>query len=97
MVMAQLLSRYAISLPGARPVLPAGRVTIEPSYEPLFRFGICLSPRGRGARRDHSGARRRIYQFSRPCIEAVSVITTSGWRKCCACRCSSSEPVCACM
>ena len=37
-VMAQLLSRYTISLPGARPVLPVGRVTIEPSYEPLFRL-----------------------------------------------------------
>ena len=37
-VMAQLLSRYAISLPDARPVLPVGRVTIEPSYEPLFRL-----------------------------------------------------------
>ena len=38
MVMAQLLSCYAISLPGARPVLPVGRVTIEPSYEPFFRL-----------------------------------------------------------
>jgi len=38
MVMAQLLSCYAISLPGARPVLPVGRLTIEPSYEPLFRL-----------------------------------------------------------
>ncbi|HKN30887.1 MAG TPA: cytochrome P450 [Roseiarcus sp.] len=38
MVMAQLLSRYRVSLPGARPVLPVGRVTIEPSYEPLFRL-----------------------------------------------------------
>ena len=38
MVMAQLLSCYAISLPVARPVLPVGRVTIEPSYEPLFRL-----------------------------------------------------------
>jgi cytochrome P450 len=37
-VMAQLLSRYKISLPGARPVLPIGRVTIEPSHEPLFRL-----------------------------------------------------------
>jgi cytochrome P450 len=37
-VMAQLLSRYKISLPGARPVLPVGRVTIEPSHEPLFRL-----------------------------------------------------------
>jgi len=37
-VLAQLLSRYQISLPGARPVLPIGRVTIEPSYEPLFRL-----------------------------------------------------------
>jgi cytochrome P450 len=37
-VMAQLLSRYRISLPDARPVLPVGRVTIEPSYEPLFRL-----------------------------------------------------------
>jgi cytochrome P450 len=38
MAMALLLSRYSISLPGARPVLPVGRVTIEPSYEPLFRL-----------------------------------------------------------
>jgi cytochrome P450 len=38
MVLAQLLSCYAISLLGARPVLPVGRVTIEPSYEPLFRL-----------------------------------------------------------
>jgi cytochrome P450 len=38
MVLAQLLSRYAISLPGARAVLPVGRVTIEPSYEPSFRL-----------------------------------------------------------
>jgi hypothetical protein len=38
MVMAQLLSRYRISLPGVRPVLPVGRVTTEPSYEPLFRL-----------------------------------------------------------
>jgi hypothetical protein len=38
MVMAQLLSRYAISLPGARPVMPVDRVTIEPSYEPFFRL-----------------------------------------------------------
>jgi cytochrome P450 len=37
-VMAQLLSRYNISLPDVRPVLPVGRVTIEPSYEPLFRL-----------------------------------------------------------
>ena len=37
-VVAQLLSRYRISLPDARPVLPVGRVTIEPSDEPLFRL-----------------------------------------------------------
>ena len=37
-VMAQLLSRFRINLPDARPVLPIGRVTIEPSYEPLFRL-----------------------------------------------------------
>ena len=37
-VMAQLLSRYRISLPDAHPVLPVGHVTIEPSYEPLFRL-----------------------------------------------------------
>jgi cytochrome P450 len=37
-VLAQLLSRYRITLPGARPVLPVGRVTTEPSYEPLFRL-----------------------------------------------------------
>src|SRR5271165_5436117 len=31
-VMAQLLSRYGISLPDAHPVLPVGHVAIEPSY-----------------------------------------------------------------
>jgi hypothetical protein len=43
------------------------------------------------------GLPRWIHQFSRSCIEAVSVITTSGLRKCCACRCSSSEAICACI
>jgi cytochrome P450 len=38
MVMAQLLSQYSITLPSGRPVLPVGRVTTEPSYEPLFRL-----------------------------------------------------------
>jgi cytochrome P450 len=37
-VVAQLLSRYRIGLPDTRPVMPIGRVTIEPSYEPLFRL-----------------------------------------------------------
>jgi cytochrome P450 len=37
-VTAQLFSRYKLSLPDARPVLPIGRVTIEPSYCPLFRL-----------------------------------------------------------
>jgi cytochrome P450 len=37
-VTAQLFSRYKLSLPDTRPVLPIGRVTIEPSYYPLFRL-----------------------------------------------------------
>ncbi len=37
-VVARLLSRYNISLPDAQPVMPVGGVTIEPSYEPLFRL-----------------------------------------------------------
>ncbi len=37
-VLAQLLLRYRISLPDPRPVLPVGRVTIEPCYEPLFEL-----------------------------------------------------------
>jgi cytochrome P450 len=37
-VVAQLLSRYRIGLPDAPPVMPIGRVTIEPSYEPSFRL-----------------------------------------------------------
>ena len=35
-VLAHLLARYRISLAGAKPVLPVGRLTIEPSYEPGF-------------------------------------------------------------
>lgn len=37
-VLATLLGRYKISLPDAKPVLPIGRTTIEPSYEPHFRL-----------------------------------------------------------
>ena len=37
-VLAHLLSRYRVSLPKGRPVLPIGRITIEPSYEPKFRL-----------------------------------------------------------
>jgi cytochrome P450 len=37
-VLATLLERYKISLPAAKPVLPIGRTTIEPSYEPIFQL-----------------------------------------------------------
>ena len=35
-VLAHLLQRYRIGLADAKPVLPVGRLTIEPSYEPGF-------------------------------------------------------------
>lgn len=37
-VLAQLLSRYKIGLVPGKPVLPVGRGTIGPSYEPMFRI-----------------------------------------------------------
>lgn len=37
-VLAHLLTRYQISQVGTRPVMPVGRVTIEPDHEPLFRL-----------------------------------------------------------
>jgi cytochrome P450 len=37
-VLATLLERYRIGLPGAEPVMPIGRATIEPSHEPAFRL-----------------------------------------------------------
>ena len=37
-VLAHLLSRYRIAVVGTRPVMPVGRVTIEPDYEPMFRL-----------------------------------------------------------
>lgn len=37
-VLAQLLSRYRIGLLTGRPVMPVGRGTVEPSYEPKFRL-----------------------------------------------------------
>ena len=37
-VLAMLLERRKISLTGTKPLLPIGRVTIEPSYEPMFRL-----------------------------------------------------------
>jgi cytochrome P450 len=35
-ILATLLQRYAISTDSARPVMPVGRLTILPSYTPLF-------------------------------------------------------------
>lgn len=37
-VLAHLLTRYQISQVGTRPVMPVGRVTVEPDHEPLFRL-----------------------------------------------------------
>jgi cytochrome P450 len=37
-VLAWLLTRYNIGLTQSEPVLPVGRVTVEPSYEPTFRL-----------------------------------------------------------
>jgi cytochrome P450 len=37
-VLATLLSRYKIGLVEAKPVMPMGRATIEPSYEPMFQL-----------------------------------------------------------
>jgi cytochrome P450 len=37
-VLAHLLSRYGVRLPKGRRVLPIGRITISPSYEPAFRL-----------------------------------------------------------
>ena len=37
-MLATVLSRFKISLDSARPVLPVGRVTTAPSYEPKFRL-----------------------------------------------------------
>ncbi len=37
-VLAHLLARYRITVVGTRPVMPVGRVTIEPDYEPMFRL-----------------------------------------------------------
>jgi len=37
-VLARLLSRQKIDLSDGRPVLPVGRVTTEPSYEPMFHL-----------------------------------------------------------
>jgi hypothetical protein len=35
-MMATLLSRFAMTLSEARPVLPVATITTAPSYEPLF-------------------------------------------------------------
>jgi cytochrome P450 len=37
-VLAHLLARYRITVVGTRPVMPVGRVTIEPDHEPMFRL-----------------------------------------------------------
>ena len=35
-VLARMLSRYGVAIEAGPPVLPIGRVTIEPSHEPTF-------------------------------------------------------------
>jgi cytochrome P450 len=37
-VLGTLLSRYKIGLARGKPVMPTGRATIEPSYEPAFQL-----------------------------------------------------------
>jgi hypothetical protein len=37
-MLATLLNRYRISCDDPRPVLPVARVTIEPSFAPMFRL-----------------------------------------------------------
>ncbi len=37
-VMATMLWHFRLSLPDDRPVMPVGRLTIEPSHSPLFRL-----------------------------------------------------------
>ena len=37
-LLATLLSRFRISLADTKPVLPVGRITTMPSYEPMFRL-----------------------------------------------------------
>jgi cytochrome P450 len=39
-VLAAFLTRFKIGLPAAKPVLPIGRTTIEPPYEPTFHLEI---------------------------------------------------------
>jgi len=39
-VLASLLARYRIGLPDARVVMPLGRATTEPSYEPEFELDV---------------------------------------------------------
>ena len=55
-MLATLLNRYRISSDDPRPVLPVARVTIEPSFAPMFRLEkICLDPG-----KPHAHARRAI-------------------------------------
>lgn len=39
-MLATLLSRFRISLADTKPVLPVGRITTMPSYEPQFRLEV---------------------------------------------------------
>ncbi len=43
-MLATVLQRYTLAIENKRPVMPVGRLTIQPSYAPMFRLERALSP-----------------------------------------------------
>ena len=42
-MLATILQRYTLAIASKRPVMPVGRLTIQPSYAPKFRLERALS------------------------------------------------------
>jgi hypothetical protein len=37
-MLATVLQRYTLAIEGKRPVMPVGRLTIQPSHAPMFKL-----------------------------------------------------------
>jgi len=48
-MLATVLQRYTLAIEGKRPVMPVGRLTIQPSYAPIFKLGYTPSSLRRSA------------------------------------------------
>ena len=51
-MLATMLQRYTLAIESKRPVMPVGRLTVQPSYAPMFRLQTVPYSEGEAALRE---------------------------------------------